>query len=81
MLDPFNYGQGVPMGTRDPRAPRDEIGAHRYSVIHANLAQTSLPPAIVAAISEHYRQAGDSNDIHVPAGPGTKRAAEPVSNH
>lgn len=78
VLDPFNYGQAVLAGTRDPAALLAELRAHRYSVIQADLAQTFLPPAIVAAIAEHYQPVGDMNGIHVPATPNSERAAEPV---
>ncbi len=75
VLDPFNYGQAVLMGTRDPEALLNEIRAHRYSVIQVNLDQSFLPPTIVAAIAEHYRPVGDMNGIHVPATPNGERPA------
>lgn len=80
VLDSFNYGQAVLTGTRDPAAILNEIRAHRYSVIQTNLESTFLPPAIVAAIAQHYRPVGHMNGIHVPATPNAEHPVGAVPN-
>jgi len=80
VVDPFNYGQAVLMGTRDPEALLAEIRAHRYSTIQTNLGRTFLPREVVAAIAEHYRPAEGVDGIHVPDRMRAHRPSEPMPN-